>query len=130
MAFVDPVVNLNIDLLQSRNQSSSSSSDTAVVRKLTDEVEKLRRGQCSSKINDKLIQKKDALILELKKGAAQTRVWMTDLQEQNDRLSSQLFMFQMQQNAFNIQMQQNKEPNDNDTEYEDDTKNIIKSEDS
>jgi hypothetical protein len=55
---------------------------------------------------------------------------MTDLQEQNDRLSSQLFMFQMQQKAFNIQMQQNKEPNDNDTEYEDDTKNIIKSEDS
>jgi hypothetical protein len=55
---------------------------------------------------------------------------MNDLQEQNDRLSSQLFMFQMQQNAFNIQMEQNKGANDNNTEYEDEGKSVIKSEDS
>lgn len=55
---------------------------------------------------------------------------MGDLQEQNDRLSSQLFMFQMQQNAFNIQMQQSKGANDNDAEYEDvDRKDMIKPED-
>ena len=32
----------------------------------------------------------------MKKEASTSRVWMADLQEQNDRLSSQLFMYQMQ----------------------------------
>jgi hypothetical protein len=42
----------------------------------------------------------DIVISDLKKEAAKSRAWINDLQEQNDRLSSQLFMFQMQQNAY------------------------------
>lgn len=61
MSFVDPIVNLNIDLLQSRNQGSSSSSDTALVRKLNDEIEQLRRAESNYKINEKLLQKKVCL---------------------------------------------------------------------
>lgn len=42
----------------------------------------------------------DIIISDLKKEASKSRAWIADLQEQNDRLSSQLFMFQMQQNGF------------------------------
>ena len=45
------------------------------------------------------------IIDELRKEASKSRVWISDLQEQNDRLSSQLFMFQMQQNAIMHQQQ-------------------------
>jgi hypothetical protein len=48
----------------------------------------------------------DIIISDLKKDAAKSRAWINDLQEQNDRLSSQLFMFQMQQNAY-MQQQHN-----------------------
>ena len=46
-----------------------------------------------------LLYEKDALIKRLKQQLAQANVWISDLQEQNDRLSSQLFMYQMQHNA-------------------------------
>jgi hypothetical protein len=52
------------------------------------------------------MHKQDVVISDLKKEAAKSRAWINDLQEQNDRLSSQLFMFQMQQNAF-LQQQHN-----------------------
>lgn len=47
----------------------------------------------------------DTVIEELKKQDAKSRAWIHELQEQNDRLSSQLFMFQMQHNAYMQQQQ-------------------------
>ena len=47
----------------------------------------------------------DAVIEEMKKQDAKSRAWINELQEQNDRLSSQLFMIQMQHNA-HMQQQQ------------------------
>ena len=58
----------------------------------------------------------DIIISGLKKEAAKSSVWIADLQEQNDRLSSQLFMFQMQQNAF-LQQQQYKVETNLGTDY-------------
>ena len=60
----------------------------------------------------------DIIIGELRKEASKSSVWIADLQEQNDRLSSQLFMFQMQQNSFLQQQQFKVEPNPG-TDYSD-----------
>ena len=59
----------------------------------------------------------DTAIEELKKQDAKSRAWIHELQEQNDRLSSQLFMFQMQHNAF-MQQQHSKVRTDGEAEHE------------
>lgn len=67
-AFIDPIVNLNIDLLLNRIQASSSEIENktrslpgtteTLLQKLTIENEALKRKECTAKINEKLSQKK------------------------------------------------------------------------
>jgi hypothetical protein len=74
----------------------------------------------------------DTVIEELKKQDAKSRAWIHELQEQNDRLSSQLFMFQMQHNAY-VQQQHSKVRADGDDQHikkeEDDSPQLDNSDD-
>ena len=71
----------------------------------------------------------DAVIEELKKQDTKSRAWINELQEQNDRLSSQLFMFQMQHNAY-MQQQHSAVRTDGEAEHEKtDDQHIKKEED-
>ena len=69
------------------------------------------------------------MISDLRKEVAKLKSWTRDLQEQNDRLSSQVFMHQMQQSSYQQeQQQQHQQHNETDAAYSTDRDQKIKNE--
>ena len=64
------------------------------------------------------------MISDLRKEVAKLKSWTRDLQEQNDRLSSQVFMHQMQQSSY----QQEQQLDETDATYAADSGQKIKNE--
>ena len=103
-SMVDPLVNLNIEIL-TKNSISKPSENTGlcttaqdlVIKNLATEVDELKRKIVVSANQEKLLQQKEKIIKDLKKEILQSRVWIDDLRAENDSLSTQVLMLQSQQ---------------------------------
>jgi hypothetical protein len=102
-SLVDPLVNFNMEMLVSAAAAggappppppASSGAQEAVIRKLTAEIEELKRQVAATAGLEKQLLKKDATIRELKGEIVQAKQWIDDLVDKNDKLATQLLVAQ------------------------------------
>ena len=103
-SMVDPLVNLNIEILSKNSISKPNvenvglctTAQDLVIKNLTAEVDELKRKIVVSANQEKLLQQKEKIIKDLKKEILQSRVWIDDLRAENDSLNTQVLMLQSQ----------------------------------
>jgi hypothetical protein len=102
-SFLDPLVNLEIEILRENCRAAGASEKTDVknmpdlmIRKLTAEVDSLKKAACVGADLEKKVAKKDAMINQLKLEMVQARLWIDDLSEKNNELESQVYLLECQ----------------------------------
>ena len=112
-SLVDPLINFNIEILTATAAAAAGTTTAApqppaaagaqeaVIRKLTAEMDELKRQAAATAALEKQLQKKDATIRELKGEIVQAKQWIEDLIDKNDQLTAQLLVTQQQQPGVN-----------------------------